>query len=170
MQNWLSTKRDEIIKRRKHTQLDSFHNPTNRAIARYSYMRRTLHKKKTPPPPTLQKQSIEISRIILLHEKINYFQKIVCQIPNRKLVDHLMEKIRTNTAPPEPSHPLYDELWYNRLCTEDFSFESQSTFCRRFTQPRRNWASPKFQATFDIPHRNCLENNNLNKQTPKFRS
>ena len=30
----------------------------------------------------------------------------MCQIPNRKLVDHLMEKIRTNTAPPEPSHPF----------------------------------------------------------------
>ena len=76
----------------KHTQLDNFHNPTNRATTRYSYMRRTLHEKKTPPLPSFQ--------ITNFGPKKSYIESPV------KTRGSPNERMWTDTGPPEPFHPF----------------------------------------------------------------
>ena len=86
----------------KHTQLDNFHNPTNRATTRYSYMRRTLHKKKTPPPlPSFQ--------ITNFGPEKSYVESPV------KTRGSPNGRTWTDTGPPEPFHPFTGQLVHKHL-------------------------------------------------------
>ena len=118
----------------KHTQLDNFHNPTNRATTRYSYMRRTLHKKKPPPYPPFESQiSVPESRT---------------SNPQLKTRGSTNKRMWTDTGPPEPFHPFTTNCDLTGYARNIFFFTDHKVHfvdgsrnlgeTRRFTQPQRN--------------------------------